>query len=234
MKQRGVKIKELGIGKPIRKLKLTFRPKFLRFAVILGPIPNGAYVEPTKKGYRKLEKLSYEDAAICYAAGIISHIAFAGVLALITLPFVRSYTEAVILIAVFCIALVTVAFRKFVSMVVVPVVGALGFIAFIASGVWILIASISLRHTDIKPIDFSIHVPTLLEVLYFGIVASLLFAVANMFPNPPVDGNKVLLALLKKWELKWLIEYLSLILWFAFKAMSALLIASMLIILLFK
>jgi Zn-dependent protease len=235
MKQRGVKIEELGIGKPIRKLKLTFRPKFLPFAVVLGPIPDGAYVLPTKKGYKRLKKMSYEDAAICYSAGVISNIAFAGILALITLPIVlfrESYTESVILIAVFCIALATVAFRRFVSMVVVPVVGALGFIALIATLVYLGIVAINTPHTAIGSYGFLIHAPTLLEALYFGIGISLLLAVGNMFPNPPFDGNHVLRALLKKWKLKKrLIENILMILWLSNWVIGVLLFALVLLVL---
>lgn len=201
MMRRGIEIKEAGIGIPLTgRFKLTLHPRFLPFPVTICPLLIGAYVMPTDRGAADLKKMSYKDQAICYAAGVIMNLAFAGALVAVavatTNPFDNRRQMIVFLIAI----AVTVAawlLRRVLS-VVVPVLGTAALVGL----VHLLTRSPDAVGGPIEVVSVSVSSTTWIDALLLGGALSLSLALLNMLPLVPLDGGKVVGAFLqaRRWH----------------------------------
>ncbi len=204
MLHRKVEVKELGVGLPLGKLRLTWRPRFLPFPVVLTPFLLGAYVRPTDKGFEHMRSLSYKDQAVISAAGPIMNVIFsavllAGVTAVYTFVPGYDHKRTVIFALVSAAVAIGVFFARRTISVLMPVIS-VGIVAYLVhvftsepSGVGgpVVVAGAIAAATT-----------SWLDVIMFGILMSLNLAILNSIPIPPLDGGHIVSAFLRthKWH----------------------------------
>ncbi|MDB5185295.1 MAG: hypothetical protein JWN38_1103 [Candidatus Saccharibacteria bacterium] len=202
MMRRGVDIKEAGIGFPIKKCKLTVRPKWLPFPVILGPVLVGAYVMPSDVGAAKLKSMRYKDQASCYGAGVIMNLLFAtsllviaGACTCLAPGYDHQHDFIVMLCALGAFAAVFLL-RRWLSLIM-PVFGVL----FMALVVALLFQSTDNVGGPGSTIGASAGASSWIDALSLGANLSLGLGLFNALPFVPLDGGKIVTALLQaaKW-----------------------------------
>lgn len=206
MTRRGIEIKEAGIFFPVGKARLTFRPKFLPYPLVIGVIPLGAYVQPTKKGQRQLEAMSYKEQAICYSAGIITNIAF-GCALIVVASVIKLLTQegGSLTMMWIClgVAVITLLFRRFIS-VIMPILGILS----LALIVLLTIQSFDNLGGPVAIVGIVAEMSTSwVNAIIVGGVISASIGQFNMIPFYPLDGGRVINALFEKWGWKTFGKY---------------------------
>ena len=199
MRKRGVEIKEMGIGIPIGKLRLTLRPRFLPFPLVLSPILLVAYVMPTEKGVETLNSLKYRDQAIISSAGVVLNIIFGVLLALAALvPIYLAEGRDMTLPAIlFGIGLVVTVFYRPISYAM-PLIGVLVTIWLIST----MIQSLDAVGGPVMMVTMMASSQTLADAVLLGAALSLGLGLFNAMPFIPLDGGRVTNSLLMKLRLE--------------------------------
>jgi membrane-associated protease RseP (regulator of RpoE activity) len=198
MMRRGVEIEEAGLGWPLgKRLKITLRPRFLPFPVVITPLLIGAYVRPSKKGQERIEELSYKDQAVISGAGIIANVLFGAMLVIIA-GLVAFFNPAADMLRVLTVIGVSAAVgavfwqgRRWISYVM-PVLG----VASLALIVVALARSLDSVGGPIAVYQTAESAKGAVDALLTAAALSVGFALINMLPFSPLDGARTVSALL--------------------------------------
>lgn len=224
MMHRGVRIKEAGIGIPLFKwLRITVRPSWLGFPVVLSPILLGAYVMPTDEGEAELKAMSYKDKAVCYAAGVVTNMSFGGFLLIIALLIrgVQRGDFSLIGLGIGgAMVVVPILLRRLIAMVT-PLLG----LAALALTVYLIVDSPEDAGGPIEVFKIAGSSQAMLETLVIGAAISLSLAIFNMVPFVPLDGGRVMVALLERFKLVRFAEVYSVVTTIVFVTFFVVLIA---------
>lgn len=197
MKKRGIEIEEMGIGIKIPWLALAFKSTYFDCPVYISPLLLGAYVKPTPAGKKTMEGLDYKDQAIIYGAGVWMNFSFTLFLLIISI-FVKPLPMVGAIALSVC--LVVILMKNFFCRYVILLIGiaSLGLLAYI-------FVSAPIQETVGGPASVFRHASeakTLAQGLVFSIFISLNLALINCLPFLPLDGGRILRALLLKWRLE--------------------------------
>lgn len=205
MMHRGVEIKEAGLGMPITgKLRLTLHLRSLPFPLVITPALIGAYVLPSDRGQRQLETMSYKDRASCYAAGVIMNVAFGAVLVLVSGVVVLMSPaphdvprDLFIMGSAFAILVLVVVLRRVLSWVL-PLLGTAIMVLLVIS----FFATPDSIGGPIATVKVAASATSWANALLLGASLSLGLALINMVPMIPLDGGRVMSAMLQSWKLR--------------------------------
>lgn len=202
MRKHGVEVKEMGIGIPLWKLKITLHPRWLPFPLVLSPILLGAYVKPTDKGEEKLKELDFDGQAAVYGAGVFMNIvlAFASIAVLCLIRIVDPANSqrglmTLLLILISVTALLAV-FRKWFFRLM-PFIGLLA-ATFI---VYALASAPEETGGPVEVVRLAAESSDLFEAVLFGANISLSLALFNMIPIMPLDGGRTFKIMLERTRL---------------------------------
>lgn len=197
MKRRNIDIEEAGIGFPLperfKKFKLTLRPKFLPFPIVICLVPLGGYVMTTREGKKSFERMSYKDQASCYAAGVIMNTAFAAVLFIAAMAIHPVWQRVHVIALLLSIAALTVTllFRRVLSWLM-PVLGIVVF----GYTVYLLFELLSSAAAQAIPTP-SFDSAAWYKILVIGGVMSFVMGLIQTMPLGTLDGGKLVSALLR-------------------------------------
>lgn len=199
MKSRGVKFDEIGLGLPFPLIpKLEFKMPFAnKFCV--HPLLLGAYVKPSQGENEKMDNFSYADQSLIFGAGILMNVALGtfyyligGMLATTNIShFLTQDVTIVVLAATLFILLGRSIFTKYC----IPVLGL---------GMLILVTfSISSSANEVVgPVGLIKMAHSLAQDLakdfLFASTVSWSLALMNMIPVHPLDGGKIVSAMMGK------------------------------------
>jgi membrane-associated protease RseP (regulator of RpoE activity) len=193
MRHRGVEIKEMGLGLPMKRLKLTIHSRFMPFPLVISPLLLGAYVLPTPKGNATISELDYRDQAAIYGAGVVVNIWLFIVLMsgafLLREPdgadhLVDKYVGCALSLTL--AALIYLSRRKFA--LILPVLG--------VAMAGLLAVLIYLEPADsaggvVSITRIAAGAASLEDVLTIAGAISLSLAMLNMMPILPLDGGRI-------------------------------------------
>ncbi|MGV9001948.1 MAG: site-2 protease family protein [Candidatus Saccharimonadaceae bacterium] len=205
MSRRDIEIEEASIFIPVGKVRLTFRPKFLSYPLVIGIIPLGAYVKTTPKGQQQLEAMNYKEQAICYSAGVITNLVFGCFLisAAFGFGYLMDGSGLTVTVVSLGIGVIVLVLRRFIS-VVMPILGIASLILIVA----LMVQSVDNMGGPIAIVGFVADQSTsLINALVIGGIISASLGQFNMVPLYPLDGAKVVHTLFVRWGWKKFGEY---------------------------
>lgn len=198
MYKNGVQINKIGIGLPLYKPILSLRLKrYNNILFEIHPIPLGAFVEPTSSGLRTLTALPYKSKANIYAAGPWANFVF-GLSIILTIGLINMPVQRMTFYIVSsCVFIFLLIFRKIFSRYLIYLCGLFTTLSVINS-----FFSDKPEDTLSGPIGivsmahkFSINYT---QAILFGATISMAIGLFNTLPIYPLDGGKIVEAMIKK------------------------------------
>lgn len=209
---KGIEIEKIGIGIP--SVTRQFKIKKNWPPIVLGPFPLGAYVQPTQKGAKNIELLSYKDQALIYGAGVLCNIFVAIGFILLNLLILGDLTKSAFVLFYFkalAISLVGCGtlwyFRRGFCAYFMPAIG-----VFLLPTLLTLIAVNAISSISPETIapnenlqvggpvaigQMAAQVPKKFSLLFIANI-SLSLALFNMIPLRPLDGGHIMKEIMRR------------------------------------
>jgi len=219
MIRNGIRIKEIGLGWPIRSLPhFRFRLNKKIPSVTLHPLLLGAYVEPYYSEGKKIEGLPYLDMAFVYGAGVWANTVFAMLIVVVLQMFapeqMPTYKAVInssainLTLTLLYVGILVILFlcpRLFCGYIIPP----LGiFVTYLT----VKILTEHFRDSMGGPVSIIMDsAPRMATWVGAGkeiAILSLAIGLLNMLPLPPLDGGQIIRNLLKRWfGERWSLAY---------------------------
>jgi len=194
MRRYGVEVPEAGLGLPIPRLPSLAIKFSSGFTFRIHPFLLGAYVRP--KSSEDIEKLSYQEKAHIYGAGVIANFIM-GILIIIPWTIVKlfKYPEEIaanLIVLILLIAAVFVLWRfsKKISAYILPFMG----VAMMVYLVWSL-AAVGAEESVMGPVGLftmGMGFVSFYQATIWGAYVSIGFAMMNLLPFLPLDGGRIM------------------------------------------
>lgn len=186
LRRLGVPIEEVGLGLRARP-RLVVRTRRLPFAVSLSPWLVSAYVLPDQRYERELDGLSYRDKCWYAGAGVLVNFVTGIELLALVLALEERWTHAVVFAVV---GLLSALFHRWFTAYVLPVVS-VGALAAVVLGF------VNSYGGPVGPVAYATlpYIP----LLEFAGLMSVSLAVLNAIPIYPLDGGRIVDAVLESW-----------------------------------
>jgi Zn-dependent protease len=197
LRKLGIPIVEVGVGLPIPP-SFTFRPTWLPFRVSLSPWLIGAYVMPDPKREADIEALPYRDQAWYCGAGVVANISLGAFLWATADVLSGHWRQAIVLITIGILAWVL---RRSFCAYLIPLLSLAGLV-FLG---WVLLHSSPSEPQGVVGIGRLLLSSSLQESLVTAGACSLAVGVLNIVPLFPLDGGRIVGALVGRWgSQRWL------------------------------
>lgn len=192
----GIEAAGIGFGPSLR-----IHVKRLGVPLTFSPLLLGAYVKPTEEGFAQMQQLPARKQAVIYAAGPLMNFAATGAI-LISLIAYRLFdgntdkliARSIALGVIVMLAIACYRWLEFVSAYVLPIIGLLH----------LILLAVVLATNPSGGVDGPIGIvevatsATLFDAVLFGLVINLGLGWINLMPCLPLDGGRILSAILQE------------------------------------